>query len=134
MLHALMSETAVLESLGTLDVEIAGITADSRDVQPGFVYIARVGQKDDGRRFVHHAVRAGASAIVVEPPALTDLDVPVVVVPNARRAVADLSAAFFGHPSRSIGLCGVTGTDGKTTTTPLIAAILEAGGIRSGFM
>ncbi len=118
---------------GELGVAIGGVAYDSRLVKPGDLFVARPGQRADGRAFIDEAIRAGAAAVVCEGPAPV-LKVPCAVVPDSRVALARLSAAWYGEPSRSIGLVGVTGTDGKTTTTHLIAAILNAAGVKTGLI
>ena len=104
----------------------AALTVDSRSVRPGWVYLAVRGSQADGHRFVLDAVRRGASAVVVESP--SDAGVPEVLVRDGRRAALALGAAWFGHPARRLTLVGVTGTNGKTTTTGLIRHLLNAGG------
>ena len=111
---------------------IGGITNDTRRLRPGDLFVAVPGLERDGLEFVPEAVARGAAAIATER-ALDGLS-PVVVVPSARRALADLSAAFYGHPSRDLPVIGVTGTDGKTSTTHLLAAILEAHGLQAGWL
>jgi UDP-N-acetylmuramoyl-L-alanyl-D-glutamate--2,6-diaminopimelate ligase len=115
---------------------ISGITHDSRQVQPGDLFVAVVGLERNGLEFVPHALARGAVAIVAEPAsaAFAALDAAYVVVPDARAALADLAAALFGHPSRELATVGVTGTDGKTSTTQLLSAILETHGLRTGWL
>ena len=134
MFADLLNETEILETRGDLGVEVTGIATDSRTVAPGEIFVAVPGQHVDGRAFIAQAVEAGAAGIVCEPPGPSGLPVPVVLVPDANRAIAELAGAFYGHPSRNLGLVGVTGTDGKTTTTHLIAAILNAAGVRTGMI
>ncbi|MGH2458564.1 MAG: Mur ligase family protein, partial [Chloroflexota bacterium] len=134
MLADLIRQTRVLSSDGDLAVPVSGISADSRDVASGDIFVVRAGQHLDGRAFIGEAVEAGAVAIVSEPPAPPDLTVPTVLVPDARIALAELASALYDHPSRRIGLVGVTGTDGKTTTTHLVAAILNAAGLCAGLI
>lgn len=122
---------------GAADIEICDIAYDSRQVTPGalFVAVPSVGGTEDsgGVRFVAEAARRGAAAVVI--PRGQQVDAPVVVqVPDARAALADLGAAFFGEPSRSLALFAVTGTDGKTTTTYLLEQILARAGYRTGMM
>jgi UDP-N-acetylmuramoyl-L-alanyl-D-glutamate--2,6-diaminopimelate ligase len=111
-----------------------GVTHDSRRVMPGTVFVALKGQKADGTAFVPQALAAGAAAIVAEQPPLSPVNVPWVVVPRARLALALLSAEFYGHPSRQMQVVGITGTNGKTTTSYLVNAIFEAAGIPCGLM
>ena len=114
------------------DPEISGICYDSRRVRPGDCFIAVKGTHTDGHDFVQAAVAAGARAALVERR--VDATGPLVVVTDTRRALAQVAATFFGHPSRSLVLIGVTGTDGKTTTTTLIHRMLEESGRRAGAM
>jgi UDP-N-acetylmuramoyl-L-alanyl-D-glutamate--2,6-diaminopimelate ligase len=106
--------------------DIAFITLDSRAVQPGTLYCAVAGSRLDGHQFAPDAVAAGAVAVLCERP--LDVPVPQVVVDSVRAAVAPLAAALYGHPSQSMTVVGVTGTNGKTTTTQLLASIFRAAG------
>ncbi len=113
--------------VGSPDREVTGLAYRSQSVAPGEMFAALRGQAEDGHRFAADAVRRGAAALLVDHP-LPDLAVPQIVVPDTRRALGVLSAAFYGHPSASLWVCGVTGTNGKTTTTYLIDAILTRAG------
>jgi UDP-N-acetylmuramoyl-L-alanyl-D-glutamate--2,6-diaminopimelate ligase len=108
---------------------LSAIGADSRAAGPGSLYLAVRGSQTDGHRFVADAVRRGAAAVVVETP--SGAGVPEIVVRDGRRAALVLGAAWFGYPARSLTLVGVTGTNGKTTTTGLIRHLLN-GDERSG--
>ena len=105
---------------------------DSRTVQPGDLFVAIAGLRHDARRFAPQAFERGAIGVVVEAPLDAPPDRAVVQVPSARAAMADIAAALHGHPSRQLRLIGVTGTDGKTTTTRLLSAILERTGFQIG--
>ena len=118
----------------SLEVECTGVAYDSRRVAPGMVFVAVPGMKADGLQFVSAAIAAGAAAIVAEQPAPAPAPVPWVVVTSARLALALLAAEFFEHPSRAMRVVGITGTNGKTTTSYLLAAIFEAAGMRCGMM
>jgi UDP-N-acetylmuramoyl-L-alanyl-D-glutamate--2,6-diaminopimelate ligase len=107
--------------------EVTSITLDSRAVVPGALYCCIPGQRFDGHDFAPAAVQAGATALVCQRP--LELPVPQVVVAAVRSAVGPLAAALYGHPSRSLTVVGVTGTNGKTTTTALLEAIFTAGGL-----
>ena len=111
-----------------------GVTHDSRRVQAGSVFVALRGLKSDGVEFAPQAIAAGAAAIVAERPSVAPVDVPWIVVKDARLALALLAAAFFDHPSHSMSVVGITGTNGKTTTGYLLNSIFEAAGHRCGLM
>ncbi len=108
---------------------IVSLAYDSRSVVPGGLFAAIPGTLTDGHRFIGAAVEAGATAVVLERP-VADLPdhVTVLHVPDARRALARIAAAFHGDPSRRLALAGVTGTNGKTTITYLVEAILQRAG------
>ncbi len=95
-----------------------GVSADSRAVGPGMVYVAVRGSQADGHRFVADAVQRGAGAVVVESP--QGAGAPEILVRDGRRAALALGSAWYGHPARRLRLVGVTGTNGKTTTVGLI--------------
>jgi UDP-N-acetylmuramoyl-L-alanyl-D-glutamate--2,6-diaminopimelate ligase len=118
----------------SLDAQCTAVTHDSRRVGRGAIFVALVGLKANGAVFAPQAIAAGASAIVAESPASADATVPWIVVNDARLALAWLSAEFFSHPSREMSVVGITGTNGKTTTSFLISAILDAAGIACGLM
>ncbi len=114
------------------DVEITGLAYDSRRVAPGYLFVACKGGNLDGHDFVPQAVAAGAAAVVGEQRLCLPGDVLYVRVPESRLALAQLAAAWHGHPARRLKVVGVTGTDGKTTTVNLIHSILEAAGRKAG--
>jgi UDP-N-acetylmuramoyl-L-alanyl-D-glutamate--2,6-diaminopimelate ligase len=113
-------------------VEITGLAYDSREVAPGDLFFCVSGFRSDGHEFAVEAVRAGAAALVVERP--LDLGVPEVLVESARAAMAPAAARFYGEPARELRVVGVTGTNGKTTTTYLVRALLEAAGVQCGLL
>lgn len=116
------------------DVDVLAIRTDSRTVEAGDLFVAYPGVTVDGHRFVPGAVARGAAAVVVERHVEVPAGVAQVVVPSGRAAWALLSAAWHGFPSRELTVVGVTGTDGKTTTSSLIGAILEAARIPTGLV
>ncbi len=128
----------IVEISGSLETAISLITSDSRQVIPGALFVAYRGVGADGHKYAPDAVNRGATAVVVEADARPDgFWKPVgsvVVVRDGRVALAHLHAAWFGHPSRSMTVVGVTGTDGKTTTSNLIYSILKAAGVRAGMI
>jgi UDP-N-acetylmuramoyl-L-alanyl-D-glutamate--2,6-diaminopimelate ligase len=117
-----------------LDVPCTGVTHDSRRAAPGSLFVALRGLKADGAAFAPQAIAAGAAAVVAEQAPPAGSEVPWIVVKDARLALALLAAEFFAHPSRQMQVVGITGTNGKTTTSYLINAIFEAAGIRCGLM
>jgi len=124
----------------THEVEIRGIQYDSRKVARDEVFVAIRGTATDGHKFINAAIGKGARAVVVEDDsAIPDslfmhAGVVKIVVHDSRKALAQISANFYGHPSRRLTLVGVTGTNGKTTTTYLIKSILEARGDKVGLI
>ncbi|HEY9715247.1 MAG TPA: UDP-N-acetylmuramoyl-L-alanyl-D-glutamate--2,6-diaminopimelate ligase [Chroococcales cyanobacterium] len=107
-----------------LAVEISGIDYDSRAVQPGHAFFCIEGQKMDGLKFIPDAVARGAACVFSQRAPENAPDVPVIVVPDTKLALALAADEFYDHPSRSMRLIGVTGTNGKTTTTHLVQHIL----------
>ncbi len=114
-------------------VQVAGIEFDSRQARAGSVFVAVPGEHSDGHDFVSSAVALGAAAVVVEH--LVDATgVPQIVVDRSRAALATAACWWYGDPSHDLAVVGVTGTDGKTTTSFLAAAVLEEGGISTGLL
>jgi UDP-N-acetylmuramoyl-L-alanyl-D-glutamate--2,6-diaminopimelate ligase len=132
LLSSLVRETATGDVLGVTgaadDVEVRDLAYDSRVVAPGSLFFCLPGAHADGHDHAPEAVAAGAAALVVERH--LDLPVPQVVVADARATMATMAAAFFGHPSRQLSVVGVTGTNGKTTTTHLLRNVVDAAGRR----
>lgn len=114
------------------DTEITGIAYDSRNVQPGTLFVAWHGGTFDGHNYIADAVAKGASAVVAEKD--IDAGVPVVVVADSRAALPALAAKFFDYPTRKMTLVGVTGTNGKTTITYLMQSIFRAAGKKAGLI
>jgi len=128
LLAALPARTVV----GTPPPAVEGITADSRRVSAGDCFVAVPGFKEDARRFIPEAVDRGATLVVTEGEPVRDLAVAQVVVPSARQALARLADAYYAHPSGQLAIIGITGTNGKTTTSYLVEALLRARGGPTG--
>jgi UDP-N-acetylmuramoyl-L-alanyl-D-glutamate--2,6-diaminopimelate ligase len=128
----LREEIAAVGAGGGSDEPIAGIEYDSRRVRPGSVFVAMKGGSTDGNRYVEKAIAAGALGIITDSAQKFDHllvfapGLPVLEVEHGRRALAEASAAFFGHPERRLAATGITGTNGKTTTAFLAEALLNA--------
>jgi UDP-N-acetylmuramoyl-L-alanyl-D-glutamate--2,6-diaminopimelate ligase len=132
-LKTLLSAISVRQIIGSPDRSVESIAYDSRRVQRNGLFVALRGEKVDGHTFIGQALEKGASVIVAEREEKFP-NATCVVVENTRPALADLSAAFYGYPVRKLKMAGVTGTNGKTTTTFLIQHICENAGLRCGLI
>jgi UDP-N-acetylmuramoyl-L-alanyl-D-glutamate--2,6-diaminopimelate ligase len=129
-LRPLLDALANPRIAGTLPESVTAIAVDSRTAVPGSLFVAVQGERVDGHRFLASAVERGAAAVVVEHD--VDVDVPQIVVADTRVAISRLADAFYGRPSQELLVYGVTGTNGKTTTTYLLRSIAEAAGLPCG--
>jgi UDP-N-acetylmuramoyl-L-alanyl-D-glutamate--2,6-diaminopimelate ligase len=118
---------------GIGDVRVTGVVEDSRAVREGSLFVAVPGFHVDGHAYVGRAAAAGAAAAVVEHP-VPGVVIPQLVVSSARSALAQAAGWWLGDPSRELGVVGITGTDGKTTTSFLTVAALEAAGLSTGLI
>ena len=132
-LGELIQRLTVIAIQGSVDREITGIRYDSRRVVPGDLFVAVKGFVSDGHAFIEQAVEKGAVAVVGEQSALSRRATGIVV-PDSRAALAQLAAAYFGFPSRKLRMLGVTGTNGKSTTTFLIRHLLERANQSTGLI
>src|SRR5574337_242678 len=114
--------------------EVYGITHDSRKVREGYVFVAIKGHTLDGHDFAVVAIEKGAIALVVEKKVEVTLPIPQIVVLDTRHALAVLSCRFYGEPSSKMTVVGITGTNGKTTTSYLTKSIIEASGGKAGLI
>ena len=121
------------EFLGLDDLRVVACCGDSRACAPGDLFVAMVGPHHDGHEFIPHAIANGAAAVLAERP-LPAVGVPVVVVPDTRIAYGQVCQALAGRPSRDVKVIGVTGTNGKTSVSCLIAAMLEQAGFAVGLL
>jgi len=132
-LRELINGLEIQRVQGDDSVEITDIAYHSQKVVKGTLFVAIRGLKADGHDFIPEAMKRGAGAVVVEDMGrCTPGRIPTIAVSNSRRALAQLSARFFGYPSGALKLIGVTGTNGKTTITFLIESILKEGGFNPG--
>jgi len=135
-LEILLQSTPVISVIGEADRAVTGLACDSRFVQPGDLFFALQGSRENGIRFLSEAVEKGAVGVVIDADlAKIDLPgIPVIRVPDARTAMADLAAAYHGNPSASLAVAGVTGTNGKTTTAWIIRHLCDAVGRACGLV
>ncbi len=119
---------------GTLKSEISEVVYDSRKAKPGCIFLCMPGAVTDGHNYIPEVLEKGAVALVVERDVTVPADVTVLKVENARLALAELAAAWYGHPAEQLTTIGVTGTKGKTTTTYMIRGILEKAGLATGLI
>ena len=134
-LKELLKDTPVEALHGDDSAAVAGLVYDSRAVRPGDCFFATRGTQCDGHDFIPSAIAKGAAAVVCERlPEQTADGVAYAVVPDAAGALADMAAAFYGHPSRELKLVGVTGTNGKTTTVTLLYDLVRALGYKAGLI
>ena len=131
-LDALIGALAPGDVIGRRSVEILGLAYDARRVRDGTLFFCVPGARVDGHDLAAEAVAAGAAALVVERP--VDSAVPQLVVESARASMAVAADVFFGAPTERLVVAGVTGTNGKTTTSYLLRAILEADGRQTGLV
>lgn len=132
-------EPANLAAEQLLDIPVTGVTSDSREVEAGTVFVALVGERTDGHQFIQQAIDHDAAAVVLLADKADDcnaltLDVPVFACENTYEALGWLASGLYGHPGQQLPMVGVTGTNGKTTVTHLVAAMLSAEGHQPGLL
>jgi UDP-N-acetylmuramoyl-L-alanyl-D-glutamate--2,6-diaminopimelate ligase len=131
-LRTLLSHLHDFTVIPSENIPITSIEMDSREVKPGSLFICIEGYTVDGHDFAKMAVEKGAVAVLAEKP--LQLDAPVILVKSTKRAMAVLADAFYGQPTHKMHLIGVTGTNGKTTTTHLMEKIFQAAGQKTGLI
>ncbi len=133
-LSQLLEQTEYSCVQGSVDTEVKSLCNDSRKVEEGSLFFCIKGAVTDGHRYVPEVVEKGARVLVVQDPVEVPPEVTVIRVADTRRAMAWLSAAWFGYPAREMRIIGVTGTKGKTTVTYMVKSILESAGYRVGLI
>jgi len=128
----LLHEVPLAAPAEKTDTEVSSLAFDSRKVQPGGLYFCLRGTREDGHAYAPQAAAAGAAALVVEEK--VPVDIPQIIVPDAREALARISAHFYGDPARKLSLIGITGTNGKTSMTYMVKSIAEASGRKVGLI
>lgn len=132
LLNELLKSIDYLSYENQDNIEIKNICYDSRKVEHGSLFVCIKGFESDGHQYAESAINKGAVAIVCEDD--IDCNIPKIKVKNSRKAMSFLSACFFGYPSKKLQMIGITGTNGKTTSTYLIKGILEACGYKVGLI
>lgn len=132
-LSKLLKNTEIITCQGNIDIKVSGIAFNSRDVKPGNVFVCISGFKTDGHQYAQDALERGAVAIVAERE-LEEVAATQVVVKNSRLALAHMAGVYYDYPFKKFCLIGVTGTNGKTTTTYLVKTILESCGQKVGLI
>ncbi len=133
----LIKELEITKTVGDLNLDITNIHSDSRKIKENGLFIAINGFSKNGIEFIPSAIENGAKAVIVEPDVNIDelnLNIPIIQVKNTRKALAQVSCSFYDHPGKKLKLIGITGTKGKTTTTFMTKAILEAHGYKVGLI
>jgi UDP-N-acetylmuramoyl-L-alanyl-D-glutamate--2,6-diaminopimelate ligase len=131
-LDYLLKGQQLLEQHGKADIDITGLTADSRAVKKGSLFVAVKGSNEDGHRYVADAIRRGAHALLVEQGEGPFGGVTLIRVPDTRAALSELASRFYHYPAHDLNLIGITGTNGKTTTSYLLEKILKEAGREVG--
>ena len=131
--QSLRGQVDVLEQMGDPAVSLTAITDDSRAIQAGSLFVAVKGEQVDGHRFISSALTNGAAAVVMQEP-VAGIDRPYLRVADSRKALGYLGSRFYGDPSGRLRMIGITGTNGKTTTSYVCKALLEAIGGRVGLI
>ncbi|TEB18003.1 UDP-N-acetylmuramoyl-L-alanyl-D-glutamate--L-lysine ligase [Pelotomaculum sp. FP] len=134
LFQELLKSVEVHAADGPQNTVLTGITYDSRKVEPGFLFVAVQGFKHDGAEYIPQAVEKGAVAVVAQKAVTVPPNVAWALVADSRQALALMSASFYGNPSTNMRMVGVTGTNGKTTTTNLIASVLDEAGRKTGLV
>jgi UDP-N-acetylmuramoyl-L-alanyl-D-glutamate--2,6-diaminopimelate ligase len=132
-LENLISDLSIIDVVNPSlsDIEINGVAEDSRQIRPGYLFVAIPGEETDGHRFIAQAVERGAAAIIGQNILRNPVyKIPYIRISNPRDELATIAAQFYGFPSKHLNMVGITGTDGKTTTTSFVHSVLSSAGNR----
>lgn len=132
-LYKLLQSIEVIESWNKKDMDIKGIAYNSKKVGPGDLFICIKGNKTDGHKYISQAIEKGAVAIIVEDYQLVS-NIPQFRVRDSRKALAILSSTYYDHPSEKMKVIGITATNGKTSTSFMVNAILEKYRLKTGII
>lgn len=130
----LVSRMSYILMQGSLEIEITDLVYDSRKASPGCIFVCMVGAVTDGHNYLDDVIEKGAAAVIVTRNVKVPPHVTLLKVDNSRLALAELSAAWFGHPAEQLTTIGITGTKGKTTTTYMMREMMEHAGLRTGLI
>lgn len=119
---------------GTVDCEVSELVYDSRKAVPGCAFLCISGTRNDAHEYIPSAIEKGTTTVIVEKEVAVEADVNVIYVKSARKALAYMSAAWFGYPTEKMTCIGITGTKGKTTTSYMVKKILEDSGLKTGLI
>ncbi len=133
-LRELLKGVNIEEVSGSLDVFITGITEDSREVKPGYLFVARKGTKKSGEEFIKDAVKQGAIAVIKEPPFAPERGITQIIVRDIKEEMGKLALNFFDNPQEKLRLIGITGTNGKTSAAFFVRQALENLGLKTGYI
>ncbi len=133
-LGSLLQNIEISRISGRIDIEVADITAHSKEVKPDSIFVALRGHRTNGALYIEEAVKNGAVCVIAEEEVSVPESITVVRVKDARKAMAQIAAKFYGNPSKSLNLIGITGTNGKTTTSYLVASCLKKQGAKVGIV
>jgi UDP-N-acetylmuramoyl-L-alanyl-D-glutamate--2,6-diaminopimelate ligase len=131
-LDYLLNGQSIVEQHGNENLEIKGLTSDSRYVKKGYLFVAVKGSSQDGHKYLADAIQRGACALVVENVENVFPNVTIVRLPDTRAALSELASRFYNYPSKDMNLIGITGTNGKTTTSYILESILKEEGRNVG--
>lgn len=133
LLHELLKDWPCTFTGEKFNIPVVGVTENSKAVKPGFIFIARKGEKVDGISYIKEAIRSGASAIVIDRPLELEVssEIPIILVPDCRKFLSHASARLSGNPSERLTIIAITGTNGKTTVSHFIGQLLKDFGMKS---